>query len=77
MISGKMYYLKNKDSVLNNIYILIKLYKINNFKYILVNRSQLNKEITVKNIRIKPVKGVIKNHYWFITEDNLEKDPNK
>jgi len=72
-----MYYLKNEDSILNNIYILIKLYKLEDYKYVLVNSNQLNKEIITKNIIVKPVKYVIENHYWFIDENNLEKDPNE
>jgi hypothetical protein len=36
----------------------------------------LKKGISVDNVKIKPDRAVLENHFWFIHENNLEKDPN-
>jgi len=36
----------------------------------------LKKEISVDNLKIKPNKMVLEDNFWFISENNLEKDPN-
>ena len=54
----------------------MEFYKIKDVKYVLVNNKDLKKEILLDNLKIKPDRVVLKNHFWFITENNLEKDPN-
>ena len=77
MILGKMYWLKEKKlSLPEHIRLLMELYNIENVKYVLVNRLSLEKEIVVDNIKIKPNKAVLVNHFWFIQENNIENCPN-
>ena len=77
MILGKMYWIKeNKLSLPGHIRLLIELYKPKNIKYVLVSRLSLDKEIVVNNIKIKPNKIVLVNHFWFIEENNIENCPN-
>ncbi len=74
MIYGNMYWLKEtKLSVPGHIQLLIELHNIKNIKYVLVNKLSLDKEITVDNIKIKPNKAVLRNHFWFIQENNFKK----
>ena len=74
MIYGHMYWLKEtKLSVPEHIQSLIKLHKIKNIKYVLVNKLSISKEITVDKVKIKPDNVVLVNHFWFIYENNSEK----
>jgi len=70
MISGKMYYHDEQDSLENKIQFLIRFYKIENISCVLVNNKLLNEEILIKNIKIKPDPIVLENHFWFIQENN-------
>jgi len=69
MISGKMYYHDEQDSLENKIQFLIRFYEIENISCILVNNKLLNEEILIKNIKIKPDPIVLENHFWFIQEN--------
>jgi len=69
MISGKMYYHDEQDSLENKIQFLIRFYEIENISCVLVNNKLLNEEILIKNIKIKPDPIVLENHFWFIQEN--------
>ena len=77
VISGNMYWLKkSKLSLPERIQLLIEWHKPKNIKYVLVSRHSLDKEIVVDNIKIKPNKIVIENHFWFIQVNNIENGTN-
>lgn len=76
MISGRMFWYKSKESLTEKVKFLMKIYKLKGIKYVLVNNKLLKKGISVDNVKIKPDRAVLENHFWFIHENNLEKDPN-
>jgi hypothetical protein len=77
MISGQMYFFKEpKKSVAEIVQFLMDLHKPENVKYVLVHPSSLDKEISQKTIKIKPKRGVLPNHFWFVSENNIENCPN-
>lgn len=76
MISGRMFFYNTKQSIAERSKFLIEFYKLKDIKYVLVNNKSLKKEISIDNLKIKPDRAVLENHFWFIHENNLEKDPN-
>jgi hypothetical protein len=76
MISGQMFFYKDrKKSLLEIIKRLIELYQVENIKYVLVHPDSLSKMQVIDNIKIKPKRGVLPNHFWFISENNIENRP--
>jgi hypothetical protein len=76
VISGRMFYHKEpKKSLADIIKFLTKLHRLENVKYVLVHPDQLSKKQMVDNTEIKPNKSVLPNHFWFISENNIEKRP--
>jgi len=76
MISGYMFWYKSDESLADKVKFLLKAYKLKDVKYVLVNNKLLKKEILIDNLKIKPNKMVLEDNFWFISENNLEKDPN-
>ena len=67
---GKMYYLDEPEEGLEyKIKWLLQMYCPENVKYVLVHPLETTKEITVKNLKIKPDKCVVMHHFWFISEN--------
>jgi len=76
MESGQMYFYRNaKMSIHDIIRHLVKTYRLKNTKYVLVHPAQLEEIETVDNIKINPKRGVLPNHFWFISDNNSEKRP--
>lgn len=76
MISGRMFFYDTKQSIAERAKFLIEFYKLKDIKYVLVNNKSIKKPILIDNLKIKPDRAVLENHFWFIHENNLEKDPN-
>jgi hypothetical protein len=77
MISGQMYYHKEPRKTIQEIVkLLIDTYHPKNVKYVLVHHRYLEKEISHSGIKIKPQRGVLPNHFWFVSENNIENQPN-
>jgi hypothetical protein len=76
MDSGQMYFYRNAKMSLSDIIShLTKLYQLENVKQVLVHLDCLDSEITVNNVKITPKKGILPNHFWFISDNNSEKRP--
>jgi hypothetical protein len=77
MISGNMYFIRDKKkSTSELIKSLIKIHNPKNIKYVLVHPNVLSEKRIVDNIEIKPYRAVLKHHFWFISENNIENRPN-
>jgi len=73
MESGRMFFYQDpKKSLSDIIRHLTKTYRLENVKHVLVHPDATDKEITVDNVKIKPKKGVLLHHYWFISENKAE-----
>jgi methyl coenzyme M reductase subunit D len=76
MISGQMFYHKDtKKSLADTIKFLTELHQLENIKYVLVHPDSLDKEIITNNPKIKPKREVLRHHFWFISENNIENRP--
>jgi hypothetical protein len=66
---------KCKKSVTEIIQFLTELHRLENVKQVLVHLDCLDSEITSNNIKITPKRGVLPNHFWFVSENNIENRP--
>jgi len=78
MMIGQMYYRGGKENTLDKIEYLRGAYCpdfTKKIQLVLVHPDFAEEEFTLDKVKIKPSKEVIRNHFWFISENNPENYP--